>query len=160
MTNEFDFIIKNGEVFFKDKLQKVNIGISNGIIKKIYTDSENYKADKIIDAKNKWILPGVIDIHFHIRAPAFPERGTVLSETKAAAKGGITTLFEMPISDPCASTPEIIRSRKDHFSRDSYVNFGLIAAIVKLNDKTLKGLVDEEVVALKIFTIAPLKNLT
>ena len=158
MTNIFDCIITNGEVFSKGKIKKTNIGISEGKIKKIFNNPEHYDSKKIIDASNKWILPGVIDIHFHIRAPAFPERGTVESETKAAAKGGITTLFEMPISDPCASTPEVIRQRKEHFSKDSYINFGLIAAVGKLNDENLLGLVKEGIIALKIFTIAAPPN--
>jgi len=154
MNKIFDCVIINGEVFFEGKIQKKNIGISKGKIKKIFNDLENYDAKNIIDARDKWVLPGVIDIHFHIRSPAFPERGTVESETKAAAKGGITTLFEMPISDPCASTPDVIRQRKEHFSDNSYINFGLIAAVGKLNDANLMGLVEEGVVALKVFTIA------
>ena len=151
MSENYDYVIIGGEVFLKNKIEKANIGISDGKIKKIFFNSNFDKATKIIDAKNKWILPGVIDIHFHIRAPAFPYRGTVLSETKAAAKGGITTLFEMPISDPCASSPDIIKQRKKHFSKDSYINFGLIAALGKLNDENLKGFINEGVIALKIF---------
>ena len=158
MTNMFDYIIKDGEVFLDNKIQKINIGISKGKIKKIFTNSKKYEAEKTINAKNKWVLPGVIDVHFHIRAPAFPKRGTVLSETKAAAKGGITTLFEMPISDPCASTPEIIKQRKKHFSKDSYINFGLIAALGKLDENNLNGLLKEGAIALKIFTISPPPN--
>jgi dihydroorotase (multifunctional complex type) len=158
MTNKFDYIIENGEIFLDNKIQKINIGLKNGKIEKIFNDSKKYNAKKTINAKNKWVLPGVIDIHFHIRAPAFPKRGTVRSETKAAAKGGVTTFFEMPISDPCASTPEIIRKRKEHFLKNSYVNFGLIAAIGQLNEKNLNGLIKEGVIAFKIFTIAPPPN--
>ncbi len=64
----------------------------------------------------------------------------------------------MPISDPCASSPDIIKQRKKHFSKDSYINFGLIAALGKLNDENLKGFINEGVIALKIFTIAPPPN--
>ena len=158
MINKFDCIIKDGDVFFNNKIQKINIGISKGKIKKIFNDSKKYEAKKTINAKNKLVLPGVIDIHFHIRAPAFPKRGTVLSETKAAAKGGVTTLFEMPISDPCASTPEIIKQRKAHFTKESYINFGLIAAVGTLDENNLNGLLKEGAIALKIFTISPPPN--
>lgn len=158
MINKFDCIIKNGDVFIDNKIQKINIGIKNGKIKKIFSVSKKYDAKKIINAKNKMVLPGVIDIHFHIRAPAFPKRGTVLSETKAAAKGGVTTLFEMPISDPCASTPKIIKQRKKHFKKESHINFGLIAAVGKLKLNNLNGLLKEGAIALKIFTISPPPN--
>ena len=158
MTNEFDYIIKDGEVFLNNKIKKINIGIKNGKIEKIFINSKKYDAKKTISAKNKWVFPGVVDIHFHIRAPAFPKRGTVLSETKAAAKGGVTTLLEMPISDPCASTPEIVKQRKKHFSKNSFINFGLIAALGKLNENNINGLIKEGAIAFKIFTIAPPPN--
>ena len=98
MNKKFDLIIKNGKVFYNNQFQIINVVINNGKIIEISKNIKTYKANKIIDAKNKIIIPGVVDVHFHVRAPSFPERGTVESETKAAAKGGITTLFEMPIS--------------------------------------------------------------
>ena len=158
MNETFDCIIKGGEVYHESKIEKIDIGIKDGKIKKILKNLSASAAKNTIDADGKIILPGVIDIHFHIRAPAFPERCTVLSETKAAAKGGTTTLFEMPISDPCASTPEIIRNRKKHFLKETKVNFGLIAALGELNNNNLNGLLEEGVIALKIFTIAPPPN--
>ncbi len=82
----------------------------------------------------------------------------MLSETKAAVKGGITTLFEMPISNPCASTPEIIKNRKEHFLKNTKVNFGLIAALGKIDEANLNGLLKEGIIALKIFTITPPQN--
>ena len=158
MNKTFDCLIQGGEVFLENKIEKTDIVITNGKIIKIIKDSSSISATKIIDANNKWILPGAIDIHCHIRAPAFPERGTVLSETKAAVKGGITTLFEMPISNPCASTPEIIKNRKEHFLKNTKVNFGLIAALGKIDEANLNGLLKEGIIALKIFTITPPQN--
>ena len=158
MNKTFDCLIQGGEVFLENKIEKTDIVITNGKIIEIIKDSSSISATKIIDANNKWIFPGVIDIHCHIRAPAFPERGTVLSETKAAVKGGITTLFEMPISNPCASTPEIIKNRKEHFLKNTKVNFGLIAALGKIDEANLNGLLKEGIVALKIFTITPPPN--
>ena len=84
MNKTFDCLIQGGEVFLENKIEKTDIVITNGKIIEIIKDSSSISATKIIDANNKWIFPGVIDIHCHIRAPAFPERGTVLSETKAA----------------------------------------------------------------------------
>ena len=124
MNKTFDCLIQGGEVFLENKIEKTDIVITNGKIIKIIKDSSSISATKIIDANNKWILPGAIDIHCHIRAPAFPERGTVLSETKAAVKGGITTLFEMPISNPCASTPEIIKNSLQEVKRNWPKNYG------------------------------------
>ena len=96
-----DLIIKNGKVFEKNRFKKNHIVIKDGKIFKLTKNIKSFKSKKIINADKKIVIPGIIDIHFHVRAPSFPQRGTVQSETKAAAKGGITTLFEMPISNPC-----------------------------------------------------------
>ncbi len=158
MNSFCDLIIRNGNVFYKNKLQKVNIAIKKGKIIKISKNLNNINSKKIINAANQLIIPGVIDIHFHIRAPSFPNRGTVKSETMAAAKGGVTTLFEMPISDPCTSSPKTLKKRKEHFLKKSYINFGFISAIGKLNNNNLNGLLKEGAIAFKIFTISPPPN--
>ena len=104
--------------------------------------------------QKKIVIPGIIDIHFHVRAPSFPQRGTVQSETKAAAKGGITTLFEMPISNPCMSNAKVLNYRKKHFDENTYINFAMIPALGKFNDKNLNGLINSGAIAFKVFTIA------
>ena len=155
MISNCDLIIKNGKVFEENKFKKINIVIKNGKILKLTKNLNLFKAKKTINADKQVIIPGIIDIHFHVRAPSFPQRGTVQSETKAAAKGGITTLFEMPISDPCMSNPKTLNNRKKHFSENTYINFAMIPALGKFNDKNLSGLINSGAIAFKVFTIAP-----
>ena len=100
--------------------------------------SDDISAAETIDAAGKLLLPGAIDIHFHCRAPAYPQRGDFATETRAAAAGGVTTVFEMPISKPCCATGEIFRMRRALAERDAYVNFGLYGA---------PGLLDRAVIA-------------
>ncbi|MDC6448356.1 dihydroorotase family protein [Alphaproteobacteria bacterium] len=158
MNKVCDLIIKNGNVYYNNKLQINNIIIDQGKIIEVKKNIKSYKPKKVINAKNKTIIPGIIDIHFHIRAPSFPERGTVVSETRAAAKGGITTLFEMPISDPCMSNAKVLSDRKKHFSKSSIVNFAFIPAIGKFNKSNLRGLIKNGAIAFKVFTISPPPN--
>ena len=77
MNKEIDLIIKNGKVFYKNKFTISNVIIHNGKILEISDNIKSYNAKKIIDAKNQTVIPGVMDVHFHVRAPSFPERGTV-----------------------------------------------------------------------------------
>ena len=63
MNKTFDCLIQGGEVFLENKIEKTDIVITNGKIIKIIKDSSSISATKIIDANNKWILPGAIDIH-------------------------------------------------------------------------------------------------
>ena len=155
MISNCDLIIKNGKVYEENKFKKINIVIKNGKIFKLTKNTKLFKAKKTINADKQIVIPGIIDIHFHVRAPSFPQRGTVQSETKAAAKGGITTLFEMPISDPCMSNPKTLNNRKKHFSENTYINFAMIPALGKFNDKNLSGLINNGAIAFKVFTISP-----
>ena len=119
----FDTLIRGATVVTPTETQPYDVAIHKGKIAALLEPGTPTEATKIIDAHGKYLLPGAIDIHFHVRAPAYPERGTVASETRAAAAGGVTTVFEMPISKPCCATPEIVRRRRELFAREAHVNF-------------------------------------
>ena len=142
----FDKILKYGNCFIDGEFIKTNIAIKNGKIAEIF-DHDNFTSKEVINASNKYIIPGCIDAHFHVRSPSYPSRGTIESETMAAAAGGVTTVFEMPISNPCCSTPEIFNSRKEYFKGRSYVNYGLFAApgtIYQQNNKSYKNIYEKD----------------
>ncbi|MDF2797845.1 MAG: dihydroorotase [Devosia sp.] len=149
--DSFDTIIRNGAVLTPEGLQSLDLGLSGGKIAALLPRGEGVAA-QTIDASGQHVLPGAIDIHFHIRAPAYPERGTVESETRAAAAGGITTLFEMPISKPCCNTAERVETRRAHFAEHAFINFGLYAAPGDLTDASVGAMAAAGIVAYKIFT--------
>lgn len=65
----------------------------------------DFKADQVIDASSKIVIPGLVDIAASLREPGFIAKGTLESETQAAAHGGITTLVCTPDTDPVIETP-------------------------------------------------------
>ena len=67
MPSSFDLIIKNGKCFINGKLKKADIGISNAIVKKI--GNIEISNQKVLDASNLIILPGIIDTQVHFREP-------------------------------------------------------------------------------------------
>ena len=148
---EFDTIIRNADVLTPDGLVAVDVALAGGQIAALLLRGEGH-APAIIDATGHYLLPGAIDIHFHIRAPAYPERGTVESETRAAAAGGVTTLFEMPISKPCCNTAEQVEMRRAHFAEHAFINFGLYAAPGDLTDASVVAMAAAGAIAFKIFT--------
>jgi dihydroorotase (multifunctional complex type) len=147
-----DTLIVGADVLLPDGLHRVDLGVSNGKVAGVYSPGTAPAADAIIEATGKTVLPGIVDIHFHVRAPAYPERGTVLSETRAAAAGGVTTLFEMPISKPCCSTPEELARRRDHFKENAVIDFALYAAPGDLTEATRDRMLELGCIAFKIFT--------
>ncbi|MEZ4616878.1 MAG: hypothetical protein R2867_15425 [Caldilineaceae bacterium] len=70
------------------------------------------------------MLPGIIDIHFHVRAPGHPERGTFATETRAPAAGGMPTILEMPISHPGCARRSIWKIARRWHSRKRMSNIG------------------------------------
>ena len=90
--------IKNIEIV--DPLQKKDstgdIFIENGRIVSKFLNN----ADKVVDGKGKIAVPGLIDVHSHLREPGEEGKETIYTGTRAAAKGGITTVFCMPNTKP------------------------------------------------------------
>ena len=147
-----DTVIMGGDVLLPGGLSRVDVGLANGRIAGIYAPGTAPATAETIDATGRTVLPGIVDIHFHVRAPAYPERGTVDSETRAAAAGGVTTLFEMPISKPCCSTPAEFTRRRDHFAENAVIDFALYAAPGDLTEATRDEMMSLGAIAFKIFT--------
>lgn len=152
----YDLYITNASVVTGSGIESVNVAVSAGKISAILAHGAPAEARETIDASGMYLLPGAIDIHFHCRAPAYPQRGDFATETRAAAAGGVTTIFEMPISKPCCATGDIFRMRKALGEQDAYVNFGLYGAPGLLNEREIEDMVNEGAIAFKIFmTAAP-----
>lgn len=149
--NLFDLIIKNASAVTEQGLQTLDIAVQAGKIAALLAPGTEAQAKEILDAEGQYVIPGAIDIHFHCRAPAYPQRGDFATETRAAAAGGVTTIFEMPISKPCCATGEIFRSRKALAAANAYVNYGLYGAPGLLKRDEIAQMVDEGAIAFKVF---------
>jgi|TARA_Y100000748_G_scaffold278085_1_gene255485 dihydroorotase len=101
MPDNYSLIIKNGFCYIDGKLQKTDIAILNDKIKKIGSISLN--SSKVFDATNKIILPGIIDTQVHFREPGSTDAEDLESGSRAAVLGGVTSVFEMPNTNPPTS---------------------------------------------------------
>ena len=102
MPTSFDLIVKNGKCFVDGQLKIVDIGISKEIIKSI-GKIEKTSNEKIIEANNLVVLPGIIDTQVHFREPGSTDVEDLESGSKAAVLGGVTSVFEMPNTNPPTS---------------------------------------------------------
>ncbi len=101
MSDNFSLIIKNGSCYLDGKLIKTDIGLSDKRIKKIGKIELN--SSKVYDATNKVVLPGIIDTQVHFREPGSTDAEDLESGSRAAVLGGVTSLFEMPNTNPPTS---------------------------------------------------------
>ena len=101
MSENFSLIIKNGHCYIDGKLIQTDLGISANKIKKIGQISpKGINKSKIIDASNLKIIPGIIDTQVHFREPGSTDSEDLESGSRAAVLGGVTSLFEMPNTNP------------------------------------------------------------
>ena len=98
-------LIKNARIVNEGSITKADILIEGEIIKEINNLIDAPEAN-IIDAKNNYVIPGVIDDQVHFREPGLTHKANITSESKAAAAGGITSFIEMPNTNPQTTTIE------------------------------------------------------
>src|SRR5687768_5931577 len=105
----YDLIIKNGTCLLPHPTEqrliqaKADIAITGGRIEKI-ADVILEKAQKTIDATGLHVFPGVIDSQVHFREPGLEHKEDLETGTRAAVLGGVTTVFEMPNTNPSTTT--------------------------------------------------------
>ncbi len=108
-------LIKNGTIVNADGQIKANVLIDGENIASITTEEPS--ADKIIDASGKFVLPGLIDMHVHFRDPGFEYKDDVISGSKTAVAGGVTTCLPMantnPVNDNASITKAMIEKAKN-----------------------------------------------
>ena len=96
-------LIKNGTLADGER----DILIDGEAIKAIDTKIEPPKGTEVIDATGKWVTPGFIDLHVHLREPGFEKKETIASGTKAAIAGGFTAVCCMPNTKPVNDSKEV-----------------------------------------------------
>ncbi|MGL5736743.1 MAG: amidohydrolase family protein, partial [Beijerinckiaceae bacterium] len=110
MTATFDVILSGGTVVNQDGRGQADIGITGGRIARI-GDLAQASAGQRIDARGLHILPGVIDTQVHFREPGLTHKEDLESGSRAAVLGGVTTVFEMPNTNPLTTSAETLADK-------------------------------------------------
>lgn len=125
-------LIKNGRII--DPASKLDaesdLFVEDGKISKIKGKIKE-KADRVIDAKGCFVMPGFIDLHVHLRDPGFEEKETVVTGAKAAARGGFTTILAMPNTRPVVDNADVVNYVHQKARNLAAVNVLQIGAITK-----------------------------
>lgn len=103
-------LLKNGTVldYASNTNEKLDVLIQDGKITKIEKDIQD-EADKVIDCTNLYIMPGMIDMHCHLREPGFEYKETIETGSRSAVKGGFTTICPMPNTKPTPDNAEVLK---------------------------------------------------
>lgn len=172
-----EFLIKNAKIVNENKIFEGDVHIKGDQIIEVSSSISAKSSDiKIIDAGGKHLIPGIIDDQVHFREPGLTHKETLLTGSRAAVAGGITSYFEMPNTKPQTTTIEKLEEKFAMAKDNSYANYSFmfggtndnLEEIKKINPKTTAALklflgsstgnmlVDNEKVLEDIFTHSPL----
>ena len=154
-----DLIIKNGLCYIDGRLKKADIGIKNSKISEIGS-LENKKSREVLDAKNLTVLPGCIDTQVHFREPGSTNAEDLNSGSRAAIAGGITSVFEMPNTNPPTSSKKEFSNKLKLAKDRMYCNYAFYFGATPENYKELSELKDlEGCCGIKLFAGSSTGNL-
>ncbi len=150
-----DLVVTGGTLVTSAGVRPADIVVTGGRITAVVPPGEAPVAAAVIDASGRHILPGVIDTHVHTRHPGVPEREDFLSGTSAAAAGGITTIFEMPISKLPVNSGEALAKRAELLQPTALVDYALYGGAGHENLDTMTAQAEAGAIAFKTFLQPP-----
>lgn len=114
-----DICVENGKIVESDRFSH-------------FAKEENGRESvTVIDATGKYVMPGFLDLHVHLREPGFEYKETIRTGTEAMAKGGFTAVCPMPNTNPATDSPEMIRKILEIAGRDSKIRVYPVGAVTK-----------------------------
>lgn len=129
---ENSVLIRGAKVYLPTGPVEVSVGIRNGKIAEIGALSEaEYK--RTIDAKGLCLIPGAIDTQVHFREPGLTHKEDLESGTRAAICGGVTTIFEMPNTNPLTDSKEHLEDKLSRAAGRAWCDYAFFVGATKDN---------------------------
>ncbi len=132
MAETYDLIIKGGQIVTHAGRAVADLGVRDGRIAAIGA-LDPARADEAFDASGLTILPGVIDSQVHFREPGLTHKEDFESGSRAAALGGVTSVFEMPNTDPPTTSVDAIADKVARATGRFHVDFAFYAGATMEN---------------------------
>jgi dihydroorotase len=148
---EMATLIVNALLVNENKVYESDVLIENGHIKKIGKDLQHEPADRIIDAKGQYLMPGVIDDQVHFREPGLTYKANIYTESKAAVAGGVTSFMEMPNTVPNTLTQQLLADKYQIGADTSLANYSFFMGASNDNYEEVMRTNPAEVCGIKIF---------
>ena len=82
--------------------------LQDGLVRGIHQRIDPPDDTEVIDASGSTVCPGFVDLHCHLREPGYEDKETIATGTRAAARGGFTTVCAMPNTNPAVDSPAIV----------------------------------------------------
>lgn len=148
-------LIKNARIINEGRIYNGALWIEGNFIKEVFEGdlpvSGEFEAGEVIDAKGKYLIPGVIDDQVHFRDPGLTHKGDIGTESRAAVAGGVTTFMDMPNTNPQTVTWEALNNKFRRGAEVSAANYSFFFGGTNDNVDELKKLDKSRVPGIKLF---------
>ena len=124
-------LVKDALVYMGDGFVKNDVLIKNSLIDAIGTSISANGVDRVFNAQDKFLIPGFVDVHVHLREPGFSYKETIKSGTSSAARAGYTAVCPMPNINPVPDCVENLKAETDIIDKDAVINVYPFASITK-----------------------------
>jgi len=140
-------LIANARIVNENSISEGDLLIKDQRITKIASDISKKNVDIVIDAKGRYLLPGIIDDQVHFREPGLTHKADIYTESRAAVAGGITSFMEMPNTVPNTVTQDLLEAKYDIGRNNSLANYSFyfgatndnLEEVLKTDKKTVCG---------------------
>lgn len=143
-----DYIIKNGIVVNEGSMATRDLFVHEG---RLVDDENMLRKPQVFDAKGCYVLPGIIDTHVHFRDPGFPDKADFATESRAALAGGVTSVIDMPNTNPQTTTLEALEEKEAIAAKKSAVNYAFMLGATNDNIDNLLSIPTDRYAAIKLF---------
>ncbi|HEX2735143.1 MAG TPA: dihydroorotase [Polyangiaceae bacterium] len=132
-TQAFELLITGAQCHCPGGLVEVDVGIAGGQIRWLGRADASTKAERVLDARGLVVLPGIIDSQVHFREPGLEHKEDLESGTRAAVFGGVTTIFEMPNTNPNTDTRERLLDKLERARGRAHSNYAFFVGATAAN---------------------------
>lgn len=146
MQEKYDLLLINGQCLVPDPLDQrlmvveADLAIKSGKIVRIAKSLAPEDASKVLDLRGLHVLPGIIDSQVHFREPGMTHKEDLESGTRAAILGGVTSVFEMPNTNPSTTTAEALQDKLNRAKGRAHCNYAFFVGGSKENAHELNRL--------------------
>ncbi|MCL1987115.1 MAG: dihydroorotase [Firmicutes bacterium] len=125
--------IKNGRILDpSNNIDEIlDLTIENGVITQLGKNLPTAEDSQVINAQNMWVVPGLIDMHVHLRDPGYRHKETIKTGTKAAAMGGFTTICPMANTNPVTDNEIVVEYILSKAQKEGVVNVLPVGSVTK-----------------------------
>ena len=154
-----DWLITNAEIVNEGRRETGDVSIRDGRIHKIGRSLTARAGANVLDAKGRWLLPGMIDDQVHFREPGLTYKADIESESRACLAGGITSYMEMPNTRPPATNREALEAKYTRAAEVSRVNYAFYLGATNDNLDQIQKLDPLAAPGIKVFMGASTGNM-